>query len=1613
MAPASPWRKKTQPETSSTRYPGLKTGQPKKEAAPKSRYEEIQEDELIALSSIYGDDFRHVEKKQTAWQKTEPSFEIRIKSSDDDIAVTLAATFTATYPKTVPLLSLKDGATLQESTKFKLQKIIETKPRELLAVEEAMVMEVVNACQDVLEDTAQAKAAGKEVLSLEEERAAHEAAALEIAEQQRKEDEERRALENMEDDRVLEHAVQAERERRKAKTKETKRKNQPPSLSDIPTPMTASHNSGADDYLAFDQPIELDSDSPLTFQAVTRKALISKGFISKCFTVVPFVTQTSLEDLPSLALKQSNVAIETKNNNGFKKQLQDLETELEKLKKFRHRNILNLYDFKVHKPCTGEGEADSSWTVSILTEYAEKGSLGDFLDIIGDLGVVKVRSWTIDLLDALKFLHEKGIQHGDIHANNVLLVRDNSGAFRLKLADAGYQRKLHSLAGKRLAKNTLSLAKSAYWVPPENANADSPVYTQKTDVWDFGVLFLQMAFGMSAIQNYASPSVLVNSHALSDSLHEFVNKLFKADPRKRPRAFELGSSEFLATDALIFDNDLVAEYSRNGSTATLMPVTPRQRQRQDSLTSGGPFSRYAEDFVEESRLGKGGFGEVVKARKKLDGQIYAIKKITQKSSASLTEVLKEVRLLSQISHPSVVRYYNTWTEEIFDVGEADDDTTTVTTDATTTEDGIVSNLSPCTDLDIEAGVSTGGLDFMSSNGYPQIEFGFSDGSDVDNDEEEDSMDGEESAAAESVVPAPDNGGNNIVLPRIRSGSRYQRTSKTILYISMEYCEKRTLRDLIKRTLHKDNEDIWRLFRQVLEGLVHIHSLHVVHRDLKPENIFIDAASNVRIGDFGLATSGHYSFIDKNVSAAMHTSGDMTKSIGTAAYVAPEVKSSVGGTYTSKVDMYSLGVIFFEMCYRSIVGMERAQVVEALRGKKPTLPLDFDATGKPVQADIILSLLNHNPKERPASSELLHGGKLPVQMESETIRQTLAGLADPHSPYYREMMSALFSQPTKLAKDVAWDMDVLNPSADDLLLQGLVKQKLVSIFRRHGAVETPRSALFPRSGHYGSNAVQLLDPNGNIVQLPFDLTLPHARAIAKHAPSVQRSFAFGTIFRDKLSGGQPQALGEVDFDIVTSDSLDLAMKDAEVIKVLDEVITSFPALMSTPMCFHLNHADLLDLVLDWCRVQSNLRPVVTDTLSKLNHRQWTWQKIKGELRSPHIGLSATSIDDLERFDFRDTLTKTCQRLEAIFESSGNYDKASPAIAHLKDVIRYTNHYGIKSKLYVAPLVSLQEKFCKGGMIFSCMYDHRIKEVFAAGGRYDSLVREFGHKIGHQMAGQHAVGFNLAWEKLARLPKSGAKGFLKKQEEELHAMWTTRRCDVLIASHDPVILRTAGPEIVQQLWANDISAELAQDSQSPEELLARYREEHHSWIVTIKQDSMLKIKTMRNKDALDADRESSSLVSWLLGEMRERDQKDNTVQRARLQRNYSQNDAPNEINHEQNVQVLLAGHRSKKSNRGKIVEQAQARAATLAQSFLDGPIAAIETSDEAMELLRDTRLSDPDSWRKVSHAVPTTERRYVGEIHDLMSELAQQNKDNTRNAFIYNFRTQMCIYYDLGA
>lgn len=75
-----------------------------------------------------------------------------------------------------------------------------------------------------------------------------------------------------------------------------------------------------------------------------------------------------------------------------------------------------------------------------------------------------------------------------------------------------------------------------------------------------------------------------------------------------------------------------------------------------------------------------------------------------------------------------------------------------------------------------------------------------------------------------------------------------------MYIQMEFCDKQTLRSAIDGDLFKDAQRVWRMFREVIEGLLHIHSQGMIHRDLKPVNIFLDRSDHVKIGDFGLATT---------------------------------------------------------------------------------------------------------------------------------------------------------------------------------------------------------------------------------------------------------------------------------------------------------------------------------------------------------------------------------------------------------------------------------------------------------------------------------------------------------------------------------------------------------------------------------------------------------------------------------------------------------------------------------------------------------------------------------------------------------------------------------------
>ncbi|GBF65055.1 eIF-2-alpha kinase [Trichophyton mentagrophytes] len=1557
-----------------------------------TNYEEIHKNEADALRSIYGDEFEDVETKPSAWnQSSTTSFKLQLKaSSNPEVRVCLLVELPTTYPKSVPILKLETVQDVRQSAKERLESVLKSKPVELLGSE--MIYELAVAIEDILEDCAQAQAQDKDLPSLEEERIVQEAAALQQAERLKQEELARQQEATVEEEKSLQLLVEDKLKQRQRENEQLSRRKSRTNAEDF-----GLLESVVDvpDAISFDPPMAITGlhDRPLWFKSVSGKNIIGKSHYKETFLVRPIV-QGNTPLAPLLVLKEIFIQESEHKDIDLRFQISVSEDKLEFLKKLRHPNLVDFIGFKIQRPIDSSSGQSGTWHIYALFEHANKGSLSELLDIVGSVPADNARAWMIQLVEALEYYNRHGVVHGNIHCGRVLLFRSPSSTTTVKLlGNVEEVLPLSSTARRR----SLTTPKSPFWLPPELAG-EGMKPTIKTDVWDLGILFLQMGFGKDILQRYTSADAVINAMELSPQLEDMLVEIFRSDPKKRPTPFQIQPFEFFRVDT-----PLIVPTGTPGSSS--LP----HRTRHDSQGHLAAISRYSHDFDEVGRLGRGGYGLVVKARNKLDGRFYAVKKISQKSPVALKDTLSEIMLLSRLNHPYVVRYFTAWLEENYVAMSDDDDS-----DAILSSDGSGSHSGD----NIEFGYSTSGLDFISSSGYPKVEFGY------DTDEEGESDTISDGTGAQKKGNDASTTEEGVSLRRVRSGSQ-SRVVPTTLYIQMEYCEKHTLRDLIRFGLHENIDSSWRLFRQILDGLNHIHSHGILHRDLKPDNIFIDMANNPRIGDFGLATSGQLSSTDRSPALESIAAG-FTQSVGTTYYVAPEVKKTSMGQYNEKVDMYSLGIIFFEMCYPLETGMERDRILQGIRQKEHTLPDAFNLPEKVAQGEIILSLISHRPSERPTTAELLQSDKIPLQVEEEMFRKAVMGLlSDPDSPDYKKVLSAIFSQPQKKFEDIAWDIDSrASPTATELLLHGVVKDKLTALFRKHGAVETCRQSLFPRSSHYGPGAVRLLDPGGNLVQLPYDLTLPNARALPKQDLSIEKAFSFGTVYRESVHRGEPRGHKEVDFDIVSYNTLDLPLKEAEVIKVLDEIIDEFPPLRSTQMCFHLNHSDLLEAVVAFCRITPEQRPIVKEVISKLNIGQYTMQKIRSELRSPSIGVSSTSIDDLSRFDFRDTPQKALSRLHAIMDGTEYADRLSPIFNRLNIVVSYLEKFKVKRKVYISPLSSLNDKFYNGSVLFQCVFDKKRRDVFAAGGRYDSLIQEFQPILRSNRPRSHAVGFNLGLDKLngsmTNYLKGSNKSFLKP-DAEVGNSWRKIKCDVLVASFDPSVLRTVGVGIVSTLWAHDISAELAADTTpSLEDLLTRYVDDNYSWVVIVKQDSIergLRVKSIQRKE--DFDVRSSDLIPWLRNEMRARRKfkHDRPPDSPKLVKHPSQVEASlSSKERDSDVRILTPLHKSKKTNRRNIVEFALRRSREVLDKGLDGPIAAIDVRDDVLESIRDTRLSDPDSWRNAIQSAPLVERKYLGNIHELLIDLASESvaPDGTvkyTNAFVYNYRTGNCIYYDL--
>ncbi|MEE6475027.1 hypothetical protein FKM82_010583 [Ascaphus truei] len=176
-----------------------------------------------------------------------------------------------------------------------------------------------------------------------------------------------------------------------------------------------------------------------------------------------------------------------------------------------------------------------------------------------------------------------------------------------------------------------------------------------------------------------------------------------------------------------------------------------------------------------------------------------------------------------------------------------------------------------------------------------------------------------------------------------------------LFIQMEYCPFGTLKSWLEKMKMVDRNKSLEIFRQVIEGVVYIHSQNLIHRDLKPSNILFVAELKIKIGDFGLVTP----MTDKHEEEALHR----TKGAGTPPYLAPEQIESI---YENEVDIFPLGLILFELL--CILGTDHERYVEFNRIRVGTFPKKF-AEKYPTETSAIKLMLSEDPKRRPKASDL--------------------------------------------------------------------------------------------------------------------------------------------------------------------------------------------------------------------------------------------------------------------------------------------------------------------------------------------------------------------------------------------------------------------------------------------------------------------------------------------------------------------------------------------------------------------------------------------------------------------------------------------------------------------
>ncbi len=161
-------------------------------------------------------------------------------------------------------------------------------------------------------------------------------------------------------------------------------------------------------------------------------------------------------------------------------------------------------------------------------------------------------------------------------------------------------------------------------------------------------------------------------------------------------------------------------------------------------------------------------------------------------------------------------------------------------------------------------------------------------------------------------------------------------------------------DLQKRRILSAQE-IRKLGMDICTALILCHGKQIIHRDIKPENIFYNEDGDYKLGDFG---------ISKIMNATSHAV--VTTAIGTPEYAAPEQSS---GSYDVRVDIYSLGLVLYELSNRNRLPfvdnryVSSEEMTVAMQKRSMGIPMPAPCDADPQLAAVICKACAYRPEDR--------------------------------------------------------------------------------------------------------------------------------------------------------------------------------------------------------------------------------------------------------------------------------------------------------------------------------------------------------------------------------------------------------------------------------------------------------------------------------------------------------------------------------------------------------------------------------------------------------------------------------------------------------------------------